>query len=283
MTTTAFAAHRLVSSLPLTSLPDLVGSASFAAPCLDDHGRDLVFSALRNPEWKTARSQKQPAQNALLQWLDRRDVDPFAPQLLVNPNAKAKKGAAPTKAYATSFQLAMDMGLESLAVGMLSCAAVTPARLEVLRSSELGQDLLEKALAKNMTALMAKAAESGWDLLRRDAQGRSLLWQARSLEAVNALLEAGLPVDRLAEPGVLEALGKSLPRKDAQPWLSLDDLVLEGDSRSVLLKEVIADPQLQANDIVVPLEGAGGTLTSTINSPIKSLTGVTARMPPNSG
>ena len=221
MTTTAFAAHRLMSSLPLTSLPDLVGSASFAAPCLDDHGRDLVFSALRNPEWKTARSQKQPAQNALLQWLDRRDVDPFAPQLLVNPNAKAKKGAAPTKAYATSFQLAMDMGLESLAVGMLSCAAVTPARLEVLRSSELGQDLLEKALAKNMTALVAKAAESGWDLLRRDAQGRSLLWQARSLEAVNALLEAGLPVDRLAEPGVLEALGKSLPRKDAQAWLAL--------------------------------------------------------------
>ena len=47
MTTTAFSAHRLVSFLPLASLPDLVGSASFAAPCLDDHGRDLVFSALR--------------------------------------------------------------------------------------------------------------------------------------------------------------------------------------------------------------------------------------------
>src|SRR5580693_5527354 len=32
--------------------------------------------------------------------------------------------------------------------------------------------------------------------------------------------------------------------------------------------EVINDPQLQANDIVVPLEGAGGKLTSTISSPI---------------
>jgi crotonobetainyl-CoA:carnitine CoA-transferase CaiB-like acyl-CoA transferase len=34
-------------------------------------------------------------------------------------------------------------------------------------------------------------------------------------------------------------------------------------------KEVIDDPQLQLNDIVVPLEGAGGNLTSTISSPIQ--------------
>src|ERR1700675_4650487 len=33
-------------------------------------------------------------------------------------------------------------------------------------------------------------------------------------------------------------------------------------------EEVINDPQLLANDIVVPLEGAGGKLTSTISSPI---------------
>ena len=34
-------------------------------------------------------------------------------------------------------------------------------------------------------------------------------------------------------------------------------------------EEVIEDPQLRANDIVVPLEGAGGKLTSTISSPIQ--------------
>src|SRR5262252_8980124 len=34
-------------------------------------------------------------------------------------------------------------------------------------------------------------------------------------------------------------------------------------------QEVIEDPQLAANDIVVPLEGAGGKLTSTISSPIQ--------------
>src|SRR6476619_3509951 len=34
-------------------------------------------------------------------------------------------------------------------------------------------------------------------------------------------------------------------------------------------QEVINDPQLQVNDIVVPLEGVGGKLTSTISSPIQ--------------
>ena len=34
-------------------------------------------------------------------------------------------------------------------------------------------------------------------------------------------------------------------------------------------QEVIDDPQLRANDIVVPLEGAGAKLTSTISSPIQ--------------
>ena len=34
-------------------------------------------------------------------------------------------------------------------------------------------------------------------------------------------------------------------------------------------KEVINDPQLRANGIVVPLEGAGDKLTSTISSPIQ--------------
>src|SRR5712672_1536683 len=34
-------------------------------------------------------------------------------------------------------------------------------------------------------------------------------------------------------------------------------------------QDVINDPQLRANDVVVPLEGAGGKLTSTISSPIQ--------------
>jgi crotonobetainyl-CoA:carnitine CoA-transferase CaiB-like acyl-CoA transferase len=49
--------------------------------------------------------------------------------------------------------------------------------------------------------------------------------------------------------------------------------------------EVITDPQLRLNDIVVPLEGAGGKLTSTISSPIQvqGVAKVTARRAPALG
>src|SRR5262252_1517372 len=50
-------------------------------------------------------------------------------------------------------------------------------------------------------------------------------------------------------------------------------------------QEVIEDPQLAPNDIVVPLEGAGGKLTSTISSPIQvhGVAKVPARRAPNLG
>jgi formyl-CoA transferase len=50
-------------------------------------------------------------------------------------------------------------------------------------------------------------------------------------------------------------------------------------------QEVINDPQLRANDIVVPLEGAGGKLTSTISSPIQvhGVAKVSARRAPQLG
>ena len=50
-------------------------------------------------------------------------------------------------------------------------------------------------------------------------------------------------------------------------------------------QEVIDDPQLRVNDIVVPLEGAGGKLTSTISSPIQvhGVAKVPARRAPNLG
>jgi formyl-CoA transferase len=50
-------------------------------------------------------------------------------------------------------------------------------------------------------------------------------------------------------------------------------------------REVITDPQLVANDIVVPLEGAGGNLKSTISSPFKvhGVSKVPARRAPDLG
>src|SRR4030088_540610 len=50
-------------------------------------------------------------------------------------------------------------------------------------------------------------------------------------------------------------------------------------------QEVIKDPQLQANDIIVPLNGAGGKLTSTISSPLQvhGVTKVPAQRAPKIG
>jgi crotonobetainyl-CoA:carnitine CoA-transferase CaiB-like acyl-CoA transferase len=50
-------------------------------------------------------------------------------------------------------------------------------------------------------------------------------------------------------------------------------------------QEVINDPQLRVNDIVVPLDGAGGKLTSTISSPIQvhGVAKVPARRAPGLG
>jgi len=50
-------------------------------------------------------------------------------------------------------------------------------------------------------------------------------------------------------------------------------------------QEVVNDPQLRANDIVVPLEGAGGKLTSTISSPIQvhGVSKVSAKRAPELG
>jgi len=50
-------------------------------------------------------------------------------------------------------------------------------------------------------------------------------------------------------------------------------------------QEVVTDPQLRLNDIVVPLEGAGGKLTSTISSPIQvhGVSKVSAKRAPELG
>ncbi len=50
-------------------------------------------------------------------------------------------------------------------------------------------------------------------------------------------------------------------------------------------QEVINDPQLRANDVIVPLEGAGSQMTSTISSPIQvhGVSKVTAKRAPEIG
>jgi formyl-CoA transferase len=50
-------------------------------------------------------------------------------------------------------------------------------------------------------------------------------------------------------------------------------------------QEVVDDPQLRLNDVIVPLEGAGGKLNSTISSPIQlhGVTKVPAKRAPKIG
>ena len=69
-------------------------------------------------------------------------------------------------------------------------------------------------------------------------------------------------------PALMEILDGVFSSKPMAHWREVFDgiHVTFGAVRGP--EEVINDPQLRANDIVVPLEGAGGKLTSTISSPI---------------
>lgn len=105
----------------------------------------------------------------------------------------------------------------------------------------------------------------------------------RAAAVVNAIGRADLLTDiRFSEPGQLvknmrqltAILDEIFSSKPMAHWYTVfnDVHVTFGAVRGP--EEVMQDPQLRENDIVVPLEGAGGNLTSTINSPIQ-LHGIT--------
>jgi crotonobetainyl-CoA:carnitine CoA-transferase CaiB-like acyl-CoA transferase len=86
---------------------------------------------------------------------------------------------------------------------------------------------------------------------------------------------------KLAEhmPALAEILDDLFSSKPMTHWREVFDGVHVTFGAVRGPEEVINDPQLRANDIVVPLEGAGGKLTSTISSPI-NVHGV-AKVPAN--
>jgi crotonobetainyl-CoA:carnitine CoA-transferase CaiB-like acyl-CoA transferase len=69
-------------------------------------------------------------------------------------------------------------------------------------------------------------------------------------------------------PALAEILDDVFGSKPMAHWREVFDSVHVTFGAVRGPEEVINDPQLRANDIVVPLEGAGGKLTSTISSPI---------------
>jgi crotonobetainyl-CoA:carnitine CoA-transferase CaiB-like acyl-CoA transferase len=115
-----------------------------------------------------------------------------------------------------------------------------------------------------------RAADGTWFVL--------IITPDKFVAVANAIGRPDLPIDpRFSDPALVLANMTQLTGIfdeifGAQPmahWHSVlaDVNVTFGEVRGP--QEVIDDPQLTANEIVVPLEGAGDKVTSTISSPIK--------------
>jgi crotonobetainyl-CoA:carnitine CoA-transferase CaiB-like acyl-CoA transferase len=82
---------------------------------------------------------------------------------------------------------------------------------------------------------------------------------------------------RFSEPAKLIANSRALTAIldelfDAQPIAHWEQVFAQSHVTYGIVRapgEVVSDPQLRVNDIVVPLEGAGGKLQSTISSPLQ--------------
>ena len=206
MNSAALSAHRLVVSLDLKWLPDLAASSAFPSPCLDLDGRDLLFNSLFNPGWSKGRPSES-VQQALNQWLQRPDVDPFAPQLVPVSNKRTK----PT--YQSSWERALDLGMETLVVNMLQSQRATPEKMALLRKQSK-MDVLTTLVTKNLGQALVLACEKGWDVKQSDKAGKSLWWHARSHQMLEALVHAGLPTLELENEELRQNLLRKLPRKE---------------------------------------------------------------------
>jgi crotonobetainyl-CoA:carnitine CoA-transferase CaiB-like acyl-CoA transferase len=78
------------------------------------------------------------------------------------------------------------------------------------------------------------------------------------------------PAKLVANSGALTTILDDL--FDAQPMAHWEQVFAQSHVTYGIVRspaEVVSDPQLRVNDIVVPLEGAGGKLQSTISSPLQ--------------
>ena len=99
-----------------------------------------------------------------------------------------------------------------------------------------------------------------WPALAKGIGRPDLLTDARFADPAKQAANASA----LAE--ILDGLFKSQPLTH---WRDVFDKAQIPFGVAQTPAEVINDPQLRENDIIVPLEGAGGKLTSTISSPIQ--------------
>ena len=115
-----------------------------------------------------------------------------------------------------------------------------------------------------------RAADDAWFVLLVTPDKLAALANALGLSALLTDPRFAEPAQLLANmPQLTAILDKTFANQPMAHWqevlggVHITFGVVRGP------QEVINDPQLQANDIVVPLEGAGGKLTSTISSPIQ--------------
>jgi crotonobetainyl-CoA:carnitine CoA-transferase CaiB-like acyl-CoA transferase len=115
-----------------------------------------------------------------------------------------------------------------------------------------------------------------WPALTKALGRDDLLADARFADAVKVAANAG------ALTAILDAAFASHPMSEWAPALDAEHITY-GAVRSP--SEAIGDPQLRANNIVVPLDGAGGQLRETISSPITvhDVDKVAARRAPDLG
>jgi crotonobetainyl-CoA:carnitine CoA-transferase CaiB-like acyl-CoA transferase len=130
--------------------------------------------------------------------------------------------------------------------------------------------LHDRAAPPNATINVYRAADDTWFLL--------VMTPDKWAHFTTAIARADLAADgRFADPasqkanataltGLLDAVFAGAPMAH---WAEVLDAagITFGVVRAPA--DVIHDPQLSANNIVVPLEGAGGKLTSTVSSPIQ--------------
>ena len=146
--------------------------------------------------------------------------------------------------------------------GVMNAAALCDARFFPLH---------DRKNPPNATINVYRTSDDQWLVLGIDARQARRRWPKESVARTccrtrGSATPAKLAANMAQLTAILdEAFG-------AQPMAHWHDVLERAHiTFGVVMEpaEVVKDPQLRANDIVVPIEGAGGKLTSTISSPIQ--------------
>ncbi len=147
------------------------------------------------------------------------------------------------------------------AAGIVNAAALCDAKFFPLH---------DRKDPPNATLNVYRAADDHWFILVVTPDKLAALAQA--IGRVDLLSDARFREATKLAANMAQLTGILDETFSAQPMAHWQDVLDRAHITYGVVNEpsqVVLDPQLKANDIVVPLEGAGGNLTSTISSPIQ--------------